>query len=363
MTASVEETVLAVARYGLADDTDHTSTDHHVIEVQDGDVAAFLSSIEQNRIVGAAIRALIEDRLVLPPEGAEQLVSVHDDAMTNAMSAEVVAVGTSNLLTTAGIAHRVLDGVAIAHSGYDDPALRSFDDVSILVMANDIEKTIQLLQSEGATRPQSQVRPGFDRRFGDKVTLSSSGVDVHVHRTFCPGAFGVTMKPNDLFVLQRVIKLAGVHVPVLDPTDSVLHACYRLALGTVEPDLSSVRDLARLVVAGDRPSFDGDRFSDAVERWQGTAVVRHAARIVSDTLGLALPEGLSFYANSWVDRSDREALEAYHVEDVEDRETALQVTTFKALPMGERPSYALSVGLPEGADPIGRITDLISRRR
>ena len=85
---------------------------------------------------------------------------------------------------------------------------------------------LSLLALEGATRITPEVRPGFDRRFADSVALSLEGVALQICRTLGPGQFGVDMKQSDLFVLRRVICVAGVDIPVLDPTDSLLTACY-----------------------------------------------------------------------------------------------------------------------------------------
>ena len=365
MNTELANMVEAIAAFGLDGRGFGAGAESRIlpIEVDAEQVSGFIAAIEENRILGTAIRALMEEQLVLPEAGASELTTLHDEAMSASMGAECVAIRISETLTNADIEHRVIDGVALAHTGYDDPALRSFEGVSVLVQAADLSRVLDLLAEDGATRISPELRAGFDQRFADSVRLSLEEVAVRVCRTLGPGQFGVDMFENDLFVLRRVIGIAGIDLPVLDPTDSLLVACYRLALGQVEPDLSAIRDVALLAGARGKAAFDSARFDDSVDRWQGRAVIRRAVRLVERRLGDCLPKELSWYADVWIDSGDREALAAYLIEDDDDRETALEVTTFKALPMADRPAFALAVGLSDGAEPVDRLKELFSRRR
>lgn len=360
-SAEIPSTVLAskiqsIGAYGFG-------TRSSPIEISTEETAAFLTAMAENKLLGTAIRAMMEEQLLFSEDGKQQLADRHDEAMSVAMGAECVAVRVSEILTNAGLAHRIIDGAAIAHTGYDDPALRSFEGVSILVQGPDIEDALGLLAVEGATRVTPEIRAGFDQRFAASIALTLEGVPVEIYRTLAPGRFGVDMKQSDLFVLRRVIRVAGVDMPVLDSTDSLLVACYRLALSSADPDLSTVRDVVLLAGSVGQRAFDAQRFEDSVDRWQARPVVRRAVRIVHDRLGECLPKELSWYADVWIDTGDREALAAYVIEDEDDRQTALEVTTFKALPMGDRPAFALAVGLSDGAEPVDRLKELFARRR
>ena len=357
LNRALEAKLSAVASHGLAPlDVDGPGT-----VVSDGEAEEFVQAVREHRISGVAVVALIDGALVVSDETAALLVALHDEIMGQTMRTEITATQVSDLLTEAAIDHRVLKGLALAHTVYLDPAARSFRDVDVLVPSDDIDETVERLMVLGATRAQPELRPGYDRRFSKSVTLRLDGVEVDVHRILCPGPFGVWMKPNDLFVLRSVVAIAGVDIPILDRTDNLLHACYHVALGQVEPVLSNLRDIVELAGAEDEIGFDAERFDQTVDRWQGTAVIRRAVRLVEQRLKAPLPEALRSYANASVDKTHFHALEPYLVEQDGSRFGALAPATLRALPLADRAAYALAVGLPEGTEPIDRIKGLLNR--
>lgn len=324
---------------------------------------ACIAAIEQHRLSGVAVLALAEGGAVASEEIETKLVALHDNLMGQTMRVEIAAVRVSTLLTEAGIEHRLLKGAALAHSVYPDPSERSFRDVDVLVQADNIDQVVQLLTSKGATRAQPELRARYDQRFAKSVTMRLDGVEIDVHRLLCDGPFGVWTKPDDLFLLADSITVARHAIPTLDRTDNLLHACYHVALGQVEPALSNVRDIALLAGSGGASGFDSERFDQAVDRWRGRAVIARAVRVVSQRLGDVLPAELSRYDRISVDAAEQAALEPYLVEGTSGRFGALAPATLKALPLSDRPAYALAVGLPEGTEPIGRLKELVLRRR
>ena len=358
-SAEALKTVEAIAAYGLSESGDQTGDTK--IEIDDAIADEVLAGIAENRISGTAILALTQDAIASSEETEEKLIAQHDEVMGQSMRTEIMAVRVSDMLTGAGIEHRLLKGAALAHTVYEDPAARSFRDVDVLVSSAAIEATVALLTSHGATRAQPELRPGYDKRFAKSVTLKLDGVEVDLHRVLSPGPFGVWMKPNDLFVLRSVIDVAGVNIPILDRTDNLLHACYHLALGQVEPVLSNVRDAALLAGTDANIGFDATRFDQSVDRWKGRVVVRRAVRIVERRLGVTLPEPLRSYGRAVADQAELAALEPYLASGDGGRFGALVPATLKALPMADRAAYALAVGLPEGTEPVERLKGLLKR--
>ena len=85
----------------------------------------------------------------------------------------------------AGIESRVLKGVALAHTAYDDPADRVFADVDLLVPGDELTRAATVLTAAlGAERPVPEIRPGFDDRFGKEAMLKVDGLELDLHRTF-----------------------------------------------------------------------------------------------------------------------------------------------------------------------------------
>lgn len=335
------------------------------IEVGPEVAAALLAELSKHRVLGLFVRG-VEAGLIHASESViEEAVGAHDTVMGQTMRIEIAAIRTSVLLADAGIDHRLLKGAALAHTCATNPSDRSFRDVDVLVAARDISKAVQLLIGGGATRLQPELRLGYDQRFAKSVTMRLNDVEIDLHRTLCPGPFGVWMWPDDLFLLKRTISLGGVSIPSLDRTDHLVHACYHAALGQADPVLSNLRDIALLAGAGPdtETGYDVERFDGTVERWKGRAVIRRAVGLVKARLDVELPESLGRYVHEPVDASELAAIGPYLTGDANGRFAALAPSTLRALPLSDRAAYALAVGLPDGTRPRDRVSSLVKRRR
>lgn len=344
-----------------------SSTEPIVVDAQVG--AALLAELSKHRVLGLFVRG-VEAGLIHADESVvAEAVGAHDAVMSQTMRIEIAAIRTSVLLADAGIDHRLLKGAALAHTCATNPSDRSFRDVDVLVAARDISKAVQLLIGGGATRLQPELRLGYDQRFAKSVTMRLDDVEIDLHRTLCPGPFGVWMWPDDLFLLKQEISLGGVSIPSLDRTDHLVHACYHAALGQVDPVLSNLRDIALLASsAADSPDdtgahYDAERFDGTVSRWKGRAVIRRAVGLVNNRLDVVMPESLGKYLHEPVDASELAAIDPYLTEDPKGRFAALAPSTLRALPLSDRAAYALAVGLPDGTRPRDRVSSLVKRRR
>jgi len=316
--------------------------------------------LHANRLLGVALAAIETGCLGASDSFVANVGSAHDDVMAQTLRVELATIETSRLLAAAGIEHRLLKGAGLAHTVALDPAQRSFRDVDLLIRGDDVDSAVALLIESNAVRIQPELRAGYDRRFAKSVTLRREQVEIDLHRVLCPGPFGVWMHPGDLFLLQRTIALAGVEIPTLDPTDHLLHACYHVALGQVEPALVNLRDIA-LLATGDH-SIDMERFGQTVDRWRGRAVIRRAVRLAQQQLSVDLPDDLLAFVHEPVDDDDQNALDPYLDDDGSGRFAALAPATLKALPMTDRAAYALAVGLPAGSNPADRVKSILKRR-
>ena len=358
LNSGVTTKVEAIASHGLGPDADAAAP----IMISDSEADLFIDALKEHRLAGAAVVCLIDGGISASSEVANRIVSLHDDEMGRTMRSEIMALRVSGTLTDAGVEHRLLQGAALAHTVYSDPAARSFRIVDVLIPSRSMYRAVDLLVAEGATRAKPELRAGYDQRFADSVTLRLNGRQIALHRVFCPGPFGVWMKPNDLFVLRGVLDIANVDIPILDATDNLLHGCYYLALAQIEPALTNVRDVALLAGTTENLGFDAGRFDQTVDRWRGRAVIRRAVRIVERRLGFALPSELSWYGKASVEKADLAAMEPYLVERERGRIDALAPATFRALSMSDRAAYALAVGLPDGTEPVSRIKEIFKRR-
>lgn len=321
-----------------------------------------VSTLANERVLGVAVRGIDQGSVLGDDATLANIIDAHDAVMAQTMRIEIAAIEASRMLDDAGIDHRVLKGTALAHTAAVRPADRSFRDVDVLVDGSDVDAAVALFIRDGATRSTAELRPGYDARFGKSVTLRHNGIEIDLHRVLSPGPFGVWMKPKELFLLKRTVQVGGRGLPTLDPTDHLVHACYHVALGQVTPVLSNLRDIAMLASSPTDPP-DAERFEETIARWRGGAVVKRAVRLAQARLDATLPQFLSDYAHRPVPAAELEMIAPYLDEDPRGRFAALAPSTLKALPLGDRASYALAVGLPEGSDPVGRVKDILRRRQ
>lgn len=354
MNVSASQLAETIASHGIGG----AATELIDLDQVDGDV---IEELAAERVLGVAVQVLDEGGIVGSEELLSALIERHDVVMAQTMRIEIAAVSLAELFTDVGIDHRFLKGVALAHVLPQRAACRSYRDVDVLVPSDSIDDAVQLLVRNGATRAQPELRPGYDRRFAKSVTLRYDNVEFDLHRVLSPGPFGVWTYPSELFLLQRQLTVGGTTLRTLDPTDHLVHACYHAALGQVTPVLANLRDIA-LLATMEADAVDMDRFDETITRWRGGAVVKRAVRIVRERLDCDLPDRLTSYAHKPVPGAELDMIEPYLQDEPGGRFAALAPATLRALPMADRPAYALAVGLPAGTDPVERARELLRRR-
>jgi len=318
-----------------------------------------IDELRTQRVEGVAVSGVLDGSIEADAEFVERIIQRHDETMAQTLRVEIAAVRASEILAAAGISHRLLKGASLAHTIARNPSERSFRDVDVLVRGDSIDGAIDLFESKGAVRLHRQLRPGFDARFGKSVTMLLDDIEVDVHRLLCPGPFGVRMRPNELFFIDSTFELAGEQIPTLDPTDHLVHACYHAALGSAEPALVNLRDIALLA----HGPFDEERFEDTIDRWRARAVIQRAVRLVERTISVELPEVLGRYRYTQVDKTERGWIDLYTVDDPRGRFAALAPATFHALRPIDRPAFARAVGFPDGVPPATRVRSILYRRK
>src|SRR3954471_24417409 len=186
--------VAAVAAFGLR-------TGHELpASLADESFHQLLRGCEQHRLLGLLGSAVRGGALSLTSEQTAELEQLWRASLTHDVRVERMLLRAVGALDRAGIDSRVLKGVALAHTVYDDPATRVFGDVDLLVPGHELSRAARVLESAlAADRPMPEVRPRFDDRFGKGVMLKVDDLELDLHRTFVEGAYGLTVKLADLF--------------------------------------------------------------------------------------------------------------------------------------------------------------------
>lgn len=313
---------------------------------------SLLVSVADQRLSGFLMETISLAEMAVTPEQLAEAVSLHREAMSLALVLDRTLLEVVGCFAEHGIATRVLKGSAHAHLLYPDPALRSFGDIDLLVRGADLPKAVELLVAAGGRRRHPEPRRGFDRRFTKGAcVVTAPGYEIDLHRTFASGRFGLQMDPEALFERSEAYDLGGCTLEALAAEERFLHACYHAVLGSAQPRLSALRDVAQMAIAG---RFDSDRVLSIAERWGGECVVAKAVLAASTTLSVdAGPIG-SWAAGRRETDSEQRVLAGYMGDT---RNSAVQALAgITAVPNTRaRLDYLLALVLPTSTSSEGRL--------
>lgn len=268
--------------------------------------------VRRHRLQGFLSAAVTDERLVVTDEQWDDVVTLHVDAMAQALRLERVLLRVADLLEAAGVDYRVIKGLALAHLDYPDPAHRGTGDIDLLVRASHLDIAVQAVADAGFTRTWPQLRAGFDRRFGKAVTTRrSDGTWLDLHRTFSQEPLGLLVDNADLFARCETYSLGGRDMPALAVEERLLAACYNAALNDVPPRMVALRDVAQIALATSAPDVEIVRAT--ASRWSGQVVVARAVGLAWERFAVRRDTPLSRWAQSYKPTATDERLLAAHL--------------------------------------------------
>lgn len=301
--ASWFELTSRIAAFGVP------GTREEPIEIPSAHWPAVRASVRAQRLTGLAVAALEAGRLGAPEGARPELLADHRAAMLTVLTLERELLALAPIFEEAGIDVLVLKGPAFAHAFYPNASWRAYGDLDLLVRTQDWRTACDVLVDVGYRRVIPEPRPGFDERFGKSAThVGLDGLQIDLHRTLALGAFGVWSDPGMLFGRTASFSLAGRSLRRLDDTGALLHACVHATLGSWPPRLLPLRDVA---VIADSASVDWEVLWDLAASWRLPAVIGHALKASSDTLGAPLPPGALAFLTTKPSLSERRLLAAY----------------------------------------------------
>jgi hypothetical protein len=305
---------------------------------------ALLAGIGQERLAGLALAAADAGALCLSASAGDELRARHEHQLALDLQLERVLVETASTLDRAGISYRALKGPLLAHVAYPDPALRSFGDVDVLVPGSSFDAAVRALAPLGFRRHFTEPRPGFDARFAKGACLARrDGMEVDLHRTLAPGAFGILLERVDLFRRPaRTFRLGSHAIAGVDAETAFVHACFHAALGNHPPRLVPLRDIVQLHTT----LLDAGAVVEMFTTARCESVCRRALDLVDAELGVHLEGPIPMWAaRQSASRFDRWALQSYATED---RSYAGQVVaSIWAIPsLRDRVAYTAALAFP-----------------
>lgn len=267
-----------------------------------------LQSVRRERLVGVLAKAVERSAIEVSESARSELAEVHQHVMVLALQIERLLLEVTDGLREGGVEPLVIKGPAIAHRHFVDPSMRQFGDIDLLLRAEDLERSYQLLTDLGLRRRIPQHRPGFDQRYGKGATfLTEDGLEVDVHRTFAEGAFGITARPDEAFVAPDVISVGGATFRTPSAPITLVALCLHAMLGTRLARISNLLDVAKLIAV-----VEPAEAIDIAERWRCEVVLAMAVRATDERFGLPSDHELvSWAADHRGPLRQRVALTAY----------------------------------------------------
>ena len=257
---------------------------------------SFAGQLQQTRLIGPLLAAAACGDIELPEELEADLVERQHGALLWCIQLEVRLLEVREAFDAAGgIEHLVIKGPAIAHLDALDPSVRTFADIDLLVAGRDMDRAVDVLMASGTSAPWVERRPGFNRRFAKSVPEARfpDGVEFDLHRTLADGVFGHRIPLDRLFDHPDHLVIGGVHFGVLSPKHRLLHSAYHLLLGSTQPALMSLRDLAGYL---SDPTLGPDAVVAEAELWRGRVVLAMALDLVVERLGVEVSKWTAWRA-------------------------------------------------------------------
>jgi hypothetical protein len=188
-----------------------------------------------------------------------------------------------------GVPWLVFKGPVIAHTLYERPELRSFQDVDVLLPRRGFASTLERLESRGCEVLDRNWRL-IERERRGQLHLrlwTGSVADVHWHllnRRSVRTAFPISMP--EVFARRRPGEVEGLAVETLDPVDTLVHLALHAALGGADR-LLWLSDVTRAIEA------TAPAWPDVVGRaraWRAGPSVAFVLRRARAVLGAAVPD-------------------------------------------------------------------------
>jgi Uncharacterised nucleotidyltransferase len=234
-----------------------------------GEMPPLLSGVDTALVSAAAehgVLGLLHARLsqcgaldALGPPARDFLQRLRIDITAQHLRAHCELKALAATLSVTGIGWVVIKGPAVAALGYDDPALRYFVDVDVLVKNEDFGDVIDLLCGDGAVLMDVnwEAQLELDRSEAELLLPFQTPFDLHWHPVNNGRARGTTnIDVGAVLSRKRVLSVgpSGAEFPVPDAVDNMILVALHGSLSGGHK-LTWMKDLERLS-ASDPPDWE-----------------------------------------------------------------------------------------------------------
>lgn len=240
----------------------------------------------QHRVEGYVYRRLrgLDDSLSDLPELGDRYLRAAGNHLR--VLADLAAAGRA--LDRAGITWLVVKGPVLAELLHENPGLRPYADLDLVVPGEQLGGAVAALEAAGCRTLDRNWALLHGEMKGELHSVAPMGtvIDLHwhlIHERHVRNFFRVPMA--DLFARARSVELNGQSVRTLDPVDTVLHLGLHTMLSGADR-LLWFKDLERAVAA----DGDWDRLICRAEQWRAGLALGTALATARRLVAAPIPE-------------------------------------------------------------------------
>ena len=215
------------------------------------------------------LRAL-SDRVTIPLDIPDKLKACY---LSESARAVRITHHLTRLLTAfqeVGIPVILLKGAHLATQVYPDPALRTMDDVDLLVWQSNLYRSRQIVENLKQQSPGAAIR-------------------VDLHWSIESGSSPFSINPDDLWQRARPVVIDGVEARTLSPEDLLLHLCLHGIFRHLYAPIG-LRLFCDLAVVLERygDEINWEELARLADEWGAGNVLRLAFRLLDEALNVKL---------------------------------------------------------------------------
>lgn len=297
------ELLVAIAGHGI-----HPSSIPVIDEPLDPDVWQKLAGgLSRELVLGFALQAVDNGALAVTWEQRKDLadrIALSQDRRSEAdrcLDEVVVALHRRNIETC------LLHDAATAALDYDQPDLRLYDTLHLLVSPTHQEEAVLTLVEQGIVNLTGTRR--WRKRQPSIMLTSREGTRVVLYTSLTPKNVGAAVEMSDLIPGRVTFTPRSVTFGAPGREERLIAACVHARLGEHGKDLLAQRDLVQFVL---REDLSVRRVERLASSWRLEAVVAEAVRAVWETFRVPDVVPISAWSRSYQPYGrDRRRLAAY----------------------------------------------------
>jgi hypothetical protein len=253
-----------------------------------------LTMLSRELALGLALLAADSGALIVTAEQRSDLIERLALARDRRSAADRCLDEVVASLDREGIETCVLHGVATAALDYDEPGLRLYDTVHLLLPPMRREEAVTALVERGVLRPHGPKRRA--KRQSSLMHLSTDGVRVVFYTSLTPRNFGAAVEASDLLSSRVTFTPGSVECSALGREERLIAACVHSRLNEFRKDLLAQRDVVQLVL---REDLSVRKVERQAASWRLEAVVADAVRAAWETFRVPDVVPISVWSRSY----------------------------------------------------------------